>query len=205
MTETQKVKQRYDRFARVYDVVDGIIERKLFQRLRKKTIPLLSGNVLEIGVGTGKNLQYYSNKAKVTAIDISTNMMERAQEKAEKLDVDVTFKQMDAQHLDFKDNSFDVVVTTFVLCSIPDPVQAAREIKRVLKPTGRAVLIEHVRSRHLLIKIWQHLHNPIMRRLTGANVNRNTRENLENAGLIVEKDEHLAFYDVFRRFTCRKR
>src|SRR3989338_8609004 len=202
MTETQKVKQRYDRFARVYDVVDGIIERKLFQRLRKKTIPLLSGNVLEIGVGTGKNLQYYSNKAKVTAIDISTNMMERAQEKAEKLDVDVTFKQMDAQHLDFKDNSFDVVVTTFVLCSIPDPVQAAREIKRVLKPTGRAVLIEHVRDRNLLIKIWQHLHNPIMRRLTGANVNRNTRENLENAGLIVEKDEHLAVYDVFRRFTC---
>jgi|SRR3989344_1389217 len=204
MTETQKVKQRYDRFARVYDVVDGIIERRLFHRLRKETIPLLQGKVLEIGVGTGKNLKYYTKNAKVTAIDISSNMMQRAQEKARKLDIDVVFKLMDGQHLDFKDNSFDIVVTTFVLCSIPDPVQAAREIKRVLKPTGKAVLIEHVRSEHTIIRFLQWIHNPITRRLTGANINRNTRENLEKAGLIIEKDEHLAFYDVFRRFTCRK-
>ncbi|MBR9681983.1 MAG: class I SAM-dependent methyltransferase [Candidatus Altiarchaeota archaeon] len=202
--KTKKTGRVYDRIAPVYDKFEAFIERKLFKNLRQKSLENLKGQLLEIGVGTGKNLQYYTTEAKVIAIDISPKMLERAKNKAKKLGKDIEFHLMDAQELKFKDNSFDFVIGTFVLCSIPNPIKALKEVQRVLKKGGKAIFLEHVLSKNKLIALLEHLHNPITSGLFGFNVNRNTRKNILNAGINIVSDEELAFFDVFRKFTCTK-
>jgi len=203
-SETIRVQKRYDRFARFYDAVEFLIERKLFKKLRKETLNKLQGKILDIGIGTGKNLPYYNAKAEVTGIDISRKMLEKAKKKSKKLGINAKFYLMDAQELKFKDNSFDYVIGTFVLCSIPDPVKAASEMKRVVKKNGKIILMEHVLSKYWPIALWEKIHNPVTKRLFGFNVNRDTKQNIIKSGLHVNKDERLAFFDVFRRFTCTK-
>lgn len=201
---TIKTQKKYNRFARFYDGMEVIVEKRLFKKIRRNVISKLTGNILEIGVGTGKNLRYYNSNAKVTGIDLSPKMLEKAKEKIGFSNKNVTLLQMDAQQLKFKDNSFDYVIGSFVLCSIPDPVKALKEIKRVIKPKGKIIFIEHVLSKHKLIALWEHLHNPITSRLFGFNVNRDTKKNILSSGINIESDEHLAFFDVFRKFTCNK-
>lgn len=204
VNETTKTQKRYDRFSRFYDSFESIIERLFFSKLRRDTLSGLKGKILEIGVGTGKNLKYYPLYAEITGIDISNEMLKKAKEKIGFSNKNVTLLQMDAQQLKFKDNSFDYVIGSFVLCSIPDPVKALKEIKRVIKPKGKIIFIEHVLSKHKLIALWEHLHNPITSRLFGFNVNRDTKKNILSSGINIESDEHLAFFDVFRKFTCNK-
>ena len=111
---------------------------------------------------------------------------------------------MDAENLNFTDSEFDYVVATFALCSVPDPVRTVKEMKRVLKPNGRIILIEHVLSKNKLIALLERLHNPLTSGLLGFNVDRDTKSNIEKAGVRVERDENLALLDVFRKFTCPK-
>jgi demethylmenaquinone methyltransferase/2-methoxy-6-polyprenyl-1,4-benzoquinol methylase len=202
--ETVKTKKRYDRFSRFYDGMEVFVESKLFKNLRKETLGKLNGKILEIGAGTGKNLSYYNSKAKVIGIDLSSGMLKKAKARIEKLKLDAKLYEMDAQKLKFKNNSFDYVVGSFVLCSIPDPVKALKEIRRVVKPKGKVLFVEHVLSKYKLIAFWEHIHNPITSRVFGFNVNRKTKENIIKSGFYINNDEKLAFYDVFRRFTCTK-
>ncbi|KKK52047.1 hypothetical protein LCGC14_3108860 [marine sediment metagenome] len=202
--DTTKVQRKYDRIAKYYDFLENQIEKRLFRRLRTETLGSLSGKILEIGVGTGKNLSCYSEKAEVTAIDISPNMLEKAKNRAKELSLNVRFHIMDAENLNFTDSEFDYVVATFVLCSVPDPIRAVKEMGRVSKPGGKIILLEHVLSNNRLIALWEHIHNPFTSAFLGFNVNRDTRSNIEKAALRVEKDENLALFDVFRRFTCPK-
>jgi demethylmenaquinone methyltransferase/2-methoxy-6-polyprenyl-1,4-benzoquinol methylase len=201
---TQKTKKRYDRFSRFYDGMEVFVEKRLFKNFRKETLGKLNGKMLEIGVGTGKNLPHYNSKAEVTGIDLSSGMLEKAKVKGEKLKLDVKLYEMDAQKLKFKNNSFDYVVGSFVLCSIPDPVKALKEIRRVVKPKGKIIFLEHVLSKYKLLAFWEHLHNPITSQVFGFNVNRDTKQNIIKSGLDINYDERLAFFDVFRRFTCSK-
>ena len=103
-----------------------------------------------------------------------------------------------------KDNSFDCVVCTFVLCSVPEPVIALKEMRRVVKKNGKILMLEHMLSNHWPIALFEHLHNPITRFLFGFNVNRKTVDNVKRAGLIVKKVDNLAFFDVFRRIEAVK-
>ena len=124
MTGTRNIQERYDRFARVYDFFEYPIERFFFARIRRETLSSLKGKVLEIGVGTGKNLPYYNwENIKYTGIDFSKNILEMAKKKNVSK---AKMIYMDAQDMDFKENSFDYIVTAFVLCSIPDPVKALK-------------------------------------------------------------------------------
>ena len=163
MKETEKIKKRYDRISKVYDWLEQPMEWMMFEKWRQEVSESLKGKVLEIGVGTGKNIPYYPEGAEVTAIDFSGKMLARAKKKAEKTGKTVELLHMDAQDMDFADNTFDVVFTTCVFCSVPDPVQGLKEIRRVLKPGGEAIMIEHVRSEKKILGKLMDLLNPIPR------------------------------------------
>lgn len=199
--KTQTVQKKYDRFSKIYDALEGGLERKRFSNWRKNLLGNLKGNILEIGVGTGKNLQYYHKDAKVIGIDLSSKMLSKAKEKLKQLknkNKNKKLLEMDAQNLKFKDNSFDYVVNTFVLCSVPDPVKTLKEMKRVLKNGGKILMLEHTKSKYFVIKVFQHIHNPITKTLFGFNVNRDTIENIKKAGL-KPSYKNMAFFDVFKK------
>lgn len=160
--------------------------------------------LLEVGVGTGKNLWYYPEGVEAVAVDISEKMLERAWRRAQKLKKPVELLPMDAQALAFPDESFDVVVATFVFCSVPDPVLGLREIRRVLKPHGRVILLEHMRPRSERLGKLFDFFNPLAVRLTGANINRRTVENVRRAGLAIEDLKDLSAQGIVKRIVARK-
>ena len=180
MDITETIKRRYNRTARFYDCMDRMFSKKT----RMEVISQAKGKILEVGVGTGKNLPLYSPGCDVTGIDFSPGMLRRARARAEKLGMSVKLIEMDAQNMDFPDNIFDTVVATCVFCSVPDPVKGFREIKRVCKKEGQVILLEHVRSENPLLGKIMDILNPLTVRLTGANINRDTVANLQKAGLV---------------------
>lgn len=190
--DTAATKARYDRIAPFYDAMEWFTERLAFQNWRQdlwSRVP--TGRILEVGVGTGKNMPYYPEGARVTAIDLSDRMLQQAQRRAKSLNLDVDLRQMDAQELAFEDDTFDAVVATFVFCSVPDPVQGLRELGRVAKPGGDIWLLEHVRINKPVIGLLMDALNAVVVRLMGANINRQTVKNVQRAGLKVIDVEHL--------------
>ncbi|AOY76475.1 class I SAM-dependent methyltransferase [Clostridium formicaceticum] len=180
--QTDKIRKRYNRIAKVYDLLECPMEKMALEKWRKSIFEGSQGKVLEIGVGTGKNIEYYHDNIEVTAIDFSANMLKKAREKAQKLGKQVELREMDAQKMDFPNNSFDYIVATCVFCSVPDPIKGFQEVRRVLKPGGKVVLIEHVRSEKKVVGLFMDLMNPVTVNLYGANINRRTEENIGLAG-----------------------
>ncbi|TDT63645.1 class I SAM-dependent methyltransferase [Fonticella tunisiensis] len=182
MDSTEKIRKRYDRAARFYDLLESPMEIMSLKKWRIKVMRQLEGRVLEVGVGTGKNIPYYPDNLDITAIDFSTNMLSKAREKAVRYGKKVKRLQMDAQNMDFPDDSFDSVFTTCVFCSVPDPIKGLKEIRRVCKPDGKIIMIEHVRSEKAALGLLMDLLNPLVVNVYGANINRRTVENIQKAG-----------------------
>lgn len=180
--QTEKIRRRYNRISRVYDLMDKPMELMTPESWRSEILGQAYGKVLEVGVGTGKNIKYYPDGLDMTSIDFSENMMAKAKDKAVALNKDVQIIKMDVQNLDFPNESFDFVFTTYVFCSVPDPVKGLEEIKRVLKPGGKLVMLEHVRSKKRLLGWIMDRLNPLVVRMIGANINRNTVRNVKKAG-----------------------
>jgi phosphatidylethanolamine/phosphatidyl-N-methylethanolamine N-methyltransferase len=189
---TIQTKSRYNRIAPVYDLMEAIVERFAFRRWRERLWSLVDGKrVLEVGVGTGKNIPHYPRGIQVTAVDLSDKMLERARRRAQELDSEVDLRLMDAQRLSFPDAAFDVAVATFVFCSVPDPVLGLRELGRVVRPGGQILLLEHVRVNKPVIGKLMGLLDPFVVRLMGPHINRRTVENVKKAGLEIERVEEL--------------
>ena len=185
-------RRRYDRNAPFYDLMEGVMERFSFARWRKLLWSKVEGDrILEVGVGTGKNFAFYPQGSEIVAIDFSERMIKRARKRVVRQDVAVTLHQMDVQNMSFLDASFDTVVATFVFCSVPDPVQGLQEVARVCKPGGKVILLEHMISANRILAAIMNLANPIVVRITGANINRRTVENVRNSGLVVERVTNL--------------
>ena len=196
MSETSNsniTRKRYDRLASFYDLLEAPIEWLRFALWRARLRDRIVGNrALEVGVGTGKNFPYYPRDVKVTAIDLSPRMLERAQRKASALGLEVELQEMDVQHLAFPDYVFDIVFATFVFCSVPDPVLGLRELRRVCKPGGMLLLLEHMRPDNPMLGLLFDLLNPILVRMMGANINRRTMENIRRAGWRIRVEERLS-------------
>ncbi|HJY87582.1 MAG TPA: class I SAM-dependent methyltransferase [Candidatus Acidoferrales bacterium] len=153
--DKKQIQKKYEEFARWYDFGEAISEFLAVGRLRKRLLQRASGKVLEIAVGTGKNLPYYPRNCHLTAVDLSPARLQLAQERAMRLKLDVDFLIMDAQALAFPDQSFDTVVDSLSLCTIPDPVVPLREMARVCRRDGQILLVEHGRSSHEWLGRWQ--------------------------------------------------
>lgn len=179
---SEKIRKRYNRASKFYDILESPMEMMSLKEWRINLMKELKGKVLEVGVGTGKNIEYYPDNIDITAIDFSEKMLGKAREKAQKYNKQVTLLQMDAQDMDFQDNTFDMVFTTCVYCSVPDPMKGLKEMRRVCKPNGKIIMIEHVRSEKKILGLIMDILNPIVVNTYGANINRKTVQNVYNAG-----------------------
>ncbi len=188
---------KYNRFSYLYDLMEIPIEFFWYSKWRKEIFGNISGRVLEVGVGTGKNIRYYPKDCDVVGMDISSGMLKHAKKRSTGKKNHSLFL-MDAEHLGFKDNCFDFVVTTFVLCSIPEPIGALEEMKRVCKPEGTVINLEHMKSEKRLIAFFEDIFNPLTTAITGVNINRETVKNIKKAGLNVIDVKNMAIWDVFR-------
>ncbi|HJW84177.1 MAG TPA: methyltransferase domain-containing protein [Anaerolineae bacterium] len=198
---TSVTRSRYQRLSRVYDLIEALPERR-FRPWREKLWSLVRGSrVLEVGVGTGKNMPFWPREVSMAAIDLTPGMLERARRRAQVLNLKADLYLGDVQALDFPDNSFDTAVATFVFCSVPDPVLGLRELGRVVKPGGQVLLLEHMRSANPVVGKLMDLLNPWVVRVMGANINRRTVENVQKAGLILEKVEDLGTGGIVK-YVC---
>ncbi|MDH5184958.1 MAG: class I SAM-dependent methyltransferase, partial [Gammaproteobacteria bacterium] len=136
---SHKTARKYSRIAHFFDFCEFPIEYMVFRKLRSEVVSMAEGHVLEIGVGTGKNLAYYSSGVDVQAIDFSHGMLQRAVGKSIPEGCKVNFYEMDVQKLEFEENLFDCSISTFVFCTVPDAKQGLSELYRVSKPGGKAI------------------------------------------------------------------
>lgn len=176
-------RRRYDRIAPVYDALEWLTEVLFFRRWRRELwegVP--AGRVLEVGVGTGKNLAYHRDEHQVVGIDLSPGMLSRARRRAEQSGATVELHEADVQELPFDDESFDAVVASFVFCSVPDPVRGLREARRVLRPGGHLVLLEHVISLNPLLATLMRWLDVVPLNIWGAHIDRDTAKNVQAAG-----------------------
>ena len=159
---------------------------------RKKVVPLAIGDVVEIGVGPGLNLQYYNLDTvnKVIGIDPSDELNKIAKKNANKVNLDIEFNLSSAESIDLPTSSVDSVVCTFSLCSIPNPQKALKEIYRILKPGGKYYFCEHGLSPDLSTRVFQNVTNVFYPKLSGGcHANRDIPKLISESGLkILEKD-----------------
>lgn len=201
--ETERVRGYYDEIADDYDTYVGYFERLLFGEDRQWVGEQARGDVLEIAVGTGRNLPHYPPHARVTGIDLTPGMLAVARRRAASIGRAVDLRIGDAQTLDFPDASFDTVVATLALSSIPNDRQALTEAWRVLRPGGRLLLVEHVRSPHRLVRAIQRILNPLSVRLHANHLLRDPLDHLEDVGFVAERVER-AKWGLMERVSARK-
>lgn len=198
------VRNRYQRISSFYDLMEILPERRYIS-WREQLWSLVKGpEVLEVGVGTGKNIAFFPDGVKVTGVDLTQGMLEQARNRAAILKRDATLLLGDAQSLEFPDAVFDTVIATFVFCSVADPVQGLREVSRVVKPGGQVLLLEHVRSAKPILGELMDFLNPALVRVTGANINRRTVDNVRGAGLSIDHVENLGVGDIYKMIIAHR-
>jgi ubiquinone/menaquinone biosynthesis C-methylase UbiE len=178
-------------FAALYDPFSKTAERKFGAEAKRKLLANARGRVLEIGVGTGLSFPNYPADVRLVGIDPSKPMLRRAEQRAAELGREVTLVHAPAEALPFEDGSFDTAVSLVVLCSVDDPARALDELRRVVRPGGRLLFIEHVRSDDpSLARRQDRYARPWGWFTCGCHPNRDTLGTIEDAGFEVVEIEH---------------
>lgn len=170
-------------------LLNSAMGRVAFEKIRPQVIGQATGVVLEIGVGAGHNLPLYKNVSKVYALEPSAELLAMAKER--NTSISVEFINMGAEEIPLPDNSMDTVVSTWTLCSVGNPQGVLKEIKRVLRPGGKFLFVDHGASPNFFIRIIQNLLTPITKNFTGnCHLNRDIAELVKGAGFNIQKIEH---------------
>ena len=202
-SDLQRVQRLYDRDAERYDQGIAWFERVLVKDGRQWVCTQARGDVLEIALGTGRNLPFYTADVSLTGVELSAAMLAIARRRAEEVGRPVDLRLGDAQALEFATASFDTVVCTLALCTIPDPAQAVAEAARVLRPGGRLLLLEHVRSPALPVRAVEWLLEPLAERFAADHLLREPLTYVVAAGLQVERLER-SRWGIVERLVARK-
>jgi ubiquinone/menaquinone biosynthesis C-methylase UbiE len=200
----REIAAKYDRFAAWYDWLEGILNLLGLSRLRRTLVRQAAGKVLEVAVGTGKNLSYYPGDYRIIALDLSSQMLKVARDRAAKLSMPVSFLVADAEALPFRDNTFDTVVSTLSTCTFPNPVTALQETGRVCGATGKVLLLEHGRSDREWLSRWQDRHADQFVKASACHWNREPLELSRNAGLEIIRARR-NFFGIFHRIEAEPR
>ena len=202
-SEPERVRLIWDKLAPRYDRDIKFFEKVLFSGGREWACSQASGVVLEIGAGTGRNLEYYPAGIQLIGIDMSPRMIAIARERAHAAGREADLRIGDAQALDIPDESVDTVISTLSLCSIPDDRKAVSEVKRVLRPGGRFILMEHVASPLRLVRVFQKALDWIAVRTEGDHLIRKPVIHLKAGGFQIEAVERLK-WGIVERVAARK-
>lgn len=200
----EAIKSAYRRYARVYDALFGPI----FHPGRKLIVQSLAlkpnDKVLEVGVGTGLSLPLYPHNVKITGIDISRDMLERARRRVEHLDLPQVeaILEMDGEDMQFADNSFDKVVAMYVVSVVPDPRKLVEEMRRVCKPGGDIFIVNHFRSQHPIIGGSEALLSPLSR-LAGFRTDMELDQFLKQAQLDVVETRNTNLFGYWKVLRYR--
>lgn len=199
---SETVRRRYDRLAAVYDWVEFPMEVLAFARWRQALLARIQGpQVLEAGAGTGKNFPLYPPGLEVTALDLSMKMLLRSRDKPAA--IPICRVAGDVERLPFPTASFDSALASFLFCSVARPVQGLAELKRVVRPGGRVLLLEHMRPANAFLGRAFDMLNPVVSPLLGPEINRRTVQNVQTAGLRIEEEIDL-FSDIVKLLVCRR-
>ncbi len=175
-------------FPIVYDTAMKPLEQTTFKKIRTNLLHKAKGRVLEIGSGTGANFPFYKNANQVDAIEPNTLMAKKSLDRIKQSNIPIQTYMVKAEKLPFPDNTFDSVVGTLVLCTIPEPVEALKEIQRVSKPNAKLLFFEHVKMDQPLLGKLQDVLTPTWKKICdGCHLNRNTLEVIRQTGFSIEK------------------
>lgn len=191
-----EARKKWDGAARGFDFFNSHGPEKRWRPHKQAFFAPMRGKVLFLAVGTGLDIQFFPPHQDITAIDISPRMLEKARPRAAAYDGRLELHEMDAQRLDFDDDTFDQAYTSCTFCSVPDPVKGLRELRRVVKPGGELHMFEHTGSRWFPFNLVLHMMNPISRKV-GPEVIRDTVGNVRKAGFRVVRVRHL-YLDVVK-------
>jgi ubiquinone/menaquinone biosynthesis C-methylase UbiE len=194
-TEDLDTARKWDAASRTLDIISfaedrriGPYKRSLFAKMR--------GATLMVAAGTGNDFKFFPPNMHVISIDISPKMLERAARKAASYSGTIELRKADVCNLEFPDSSFDTIATAFTFCSVPKPVIGLRELRRVLKPDGQLIMIEHVRSAIGPLGIFMDFMTPLTNRI-GPSLNRDTVGNVQKAGFRLRRVENV-YLDVVK-------
>jgi ubiquinone/menaquinone biosynthesis C-methylase UbiE len=198
---TKEISEKYNRFAYWYDWVEGVPGILGVSRLRRRLLQRASGRVLEVAVGTGKNLRHYPERSRVIAVDVSREMLNVARKRAAKLSINISFVLADAESLPFRDKSFDTVASSLSTCTFPKPVAALREMARVCRTNGKILLLEHGRSDREWLGRWLDNRADRHAKQLGCHWNRETLNLVREAGLKVLEVQRM-FLGIFHEIQA---
>ena len=187
------IKSAYENYV-LPKLLDTCCSTKPINYQREKIVPNASGTVLEIGIGSGLNIPFYniSKIDKIYGLDPSIQLCKKAIKKAEEIDINIDFLFEGAEEIKLKSNSIDTVVITYTLCSIPNPMDALKEIKRVMRSDGNILFCEHGIAPDIKVSKWQNRINPIWGKLFGGcNINRDIPSIIANSGFKVQNLEQM--------------
>lgn len=186
---SEQIRRFYDEHAPQLEAAMRPLESAFLGRLRRRLLLSARGHVLEVGIGSGASLSQYPPACRVTGVDLSSAMLDIARLKARRAGIEASLLQADAQSLPFSDSRFDTCVSQLSMCTVPDPVLALRELRRVCKPDGRVLLLEHTKSTSPVLAPLCLRWGPCLTARAGCHPNRPITELAAQAGLKVRRAE----------------